>query len=318
MTLVKYDFINVAAYEGQRYNMTLAPTGMAAYNYGQKLLADAWAGGAFIDYGISLPLPVGPAGHARHQGCEQMNGGVDYSMNQFAGGWWLNQLFLLDPDLVTFQGDYWFRPTGQNWTKIISMDSKSRVAKAVVYGGLFKSGDDLSNATNVALTRAYMGNPRVNAMWATATGPNQIKQNRRSGLKASREGNESINASRLLRRESSTRSTFRPSHWCCPSVTPILPLPPSVIAPAAYTRPNGDVAVFNFAPFERTIEVDVEFELAPGGFLQCTDAWDGISVYHTRAVQSVQGEDGKAARGVLELRVPARASMLLQCRDPAA
>jgi hypothetical protein len=43
---------------------------------------------------------------------------------------------------------YWFRPTGENWTKIISMDSKSRVAKAVVYGGMFKSGDDLSNATN--------------------------------------------------------------------------------------------------------------------------------------------------------------------------
>ena len=48
--------------------------------------------------------------HARHQGCEQMYGGVEYGMNQFAGGWWLNGLYSwLDPDLVALQGDYWFR-----------------------------------------------------------------------------------------------------------------------------------------------------------------------------------------------------------------
>jgi len=137
-TLFKQDFVNFAAYEGIRYDMKLAPTGMAAYSYALKLLHDAIDGRAIIDYGISLPLPVGPAGHARHQGCEQMNGGVEYGMNEFAGGWWLNALYTwLDPDLVTFQGDFWFRPSF-NFTKVISMDSKSRVAKAVVYGGRFE------------------------------------------------------------------------------------------------------------------------------------------------------------------------------------
>ena len=69
---MKYDFLNYAAYEGQRFNMTLAPTGMAAYNYALRLLADAIDGRAILDYSISLPLPVGPAGHARRQGCDQM------------------------------------------------------------------------------------------------------------------------------------------------------------------------------------------------------------------------------------------------------
>ena len=48
-----------------------------------------------------------------------------------------------------------------------------KVAKAVVYGGLFKSGDDLSNATNAALTKRYLGNPRVNAMWGIARAGNR-------------------------------------------------------------------------------------------------------------------------------------------------
>jgi len=33
-----------------------------------------------------------------------MYGGVEYGMNQFAGGWWLNGLYSwLDPDLVALQ-----------------------------------------------------------------------------------------------------------------------------------------------------------------------------------------------------------------------
>jgi hypothetical protein len=38
---------------------------------------------------------------------------------------------------------------------------------------------------------------------------------------------------------------------------PVLPLPPSTIAPSTYTRSNGDIAVFNWAPIERRIEVDL-------------------------------------------------------------
>jgi len=61
---------------------------------------------------------------------------------------WLNSLYTwLDPDLVTFAGDFWFRPWAANVSKgfSISMDSRSRVAKAVVYGGIFKNGYDLYN-----------------------------------------------------------------------------------------------------------------------------------------------------------------------------
>ena len=38
----------------------------------------------------------------------------------------------------------------------------------VVYGGVFKNGDDLVNATNVELVKTYLGNSAVNAMWQTA------------------------------------------------------------------------------------------------------------------------------------------------------
>ena len=43
-TFAKFDFINYAAYEGVRYNMTLAPTGMAAYTYALRMIRDQIAG----------------------------------------------------------------------------------------------------------------------------------------------------------------------------------------------------------------------------------------------------------------------------------
>jgi hypothetical protein len=57
------------------------------------MLAEAVDGRALLDYGISYPLPVGPAGHARHQGCEQMYGGVEYGMNQYL----LRQKYMIIP-----------------------------------------------------------------------------------------------------------------------------------------------------------------------------------------------------------------------------
>ena len=50
-----------------------------------------------------------------------------------AGGFWLAQLYtMVDPDAASFRGDFWFAPN--NWTRSISMDGRSRVAKAVVMG----------------------------------------------------------------------------------------------------------------------------------------------------------------------------------------
>ena len=71
--LLKEDFINLAAYEAHKYyNTSSATTGMMAYHYALTVIATLVNGRAMIDYGISLPLPVGPAGHSRHSGCEQM------------------------------------------------------------------------------------------------------------------------------------------------------------------------------------------------------------------------------------------------------
>jgi alpha-galactosidase len=71
--LLKEDFLNLAAYEAHKYyNTSIATTGMMAYHYALTVIATLVNGRAMIDYGISLPLPVGPAGHSRHSGCEQM------------------------------------------------------------------------------------------------------------------------------------------------------------------------------------------------------------------------------------------------------
>ena len=85
-------------------------------------------------------------------------------MNQYAGGWWLAQLWtMIDPDAVSFRGDFWFAPN--NFTQFASMDGRSRVAKAVVMGGMFENGDDLSNATWAAVASEMLAVEAVNMMW---------------------------------------------------------------------------------------------------------------------------------------------------------
>jgi len=269
-TLLKQDFLNLAAYEGIRYNMTLCPTGMAAYTRLLQLLADAVQGRALIDYGISLPLPVGPAGHSRHIGCEQMFGGVEYGMNQFAGGWWQNQLYSwLDPDLVTFEGDFWFRPWDKlKFTKMLSMDGQSRVNKAVVFGGIFANGDNLSNRTTAAVAIPLLSNAKVNAMWArTRAGP------------------------------TGAGTAFRPYSWQGAEGMVFL------LSPSVFTRPNGDVAVFNYAPWSKTFTVN----LMDAGFLSnatgvvCSDLWRGSELR----------PDGLS----LKVEVLKLSSALLECRE---
>lgn len=236
----KFDFLNLAGYEGAHYNKTLAPTGMAAYALGLRMIAEAVDGRAVLDYGISYPLPVGAAGHARHQGCEQMYGGVEYGMNQFAGGWWLNNLYSwLDPDTVAFRGHYWFRP--DNWTASISMDSRSRAAKAIVYGGLYKWGDDPLNTTTLPVAVELFTNKLANEMWSVA-------------------------------RAGQPDTAFRPvSAWGEGGLPPFLHY-----APTTFARVNGDVAVFNYIDKTRSFTVD----LRDAGFrgdaagVECEQVWE--------------------------------------------
>jgi len=238
-TLIKEDFMNLAAYEGVRHNMSLAPTGMAAYKYALDLVADAAAGRLVVNYGISLPLPVGPAGHARYHACEQMYGGVEYMMNNFAGSWWLNQLYTwLNPDSVTLREDYWFRPYLKPLSKWLSMDAKSRVAKAVVFGGIFWNSDDLFNSTTASFVQKLFGNPRVNAMWNTA--------------RAGRMG-----------------STFRPVSWGRGWI----------VAPSVFARTNGDVAIFNYRPLGKVFSVNLkEAGMPTNTTIKCDDVWENTAV----------------------------------------
>ena len=241
MNLVKYDFLNLAAYEGERYNMTLTPTGISAYYYALTMLSDLWNKSVVLDFGISPPFPIIQGMNTRRQGCDQMFGGVAYSMNQYAGGWWLKNFYILDPDLINLQENYWFAPKFKKITKLFSMDSKSRISKAVVYGGEFKNGDDLTNETNVELVKKYFGNEKVNQMWMQS----------KTGL---------------------FNTSFRPISW--EKDRTIIPLIPNIIPPAIYVRDNGDIVIFNFGLFDKTFTVNFkETKLLNEGGITCEDLW---------------------------------------------
>ena len=249
MTLIKYDFLNWIAYEGQRYNMTLAPTGMSAYLYGINLIYKLWNESnhrVILNYGISLPLPIGRGMNTRRHGCDQMFGGVLYTMNQYAGGWWLNRFYLLDPDLVSFQEDYWFDPKLKKITSWLNMDSKSRVAKAVVYGGEFKNGDDLTNISNIRLVNTYMGNSRVNSMWSRF-------------------------------RIGKSETAFRPISWTQHKI--VIPLLSSIIPPEIYIRENGDICIFNFGIIKELYTINLhETNLDLTKIVKCKEIWDYTSI----------------------------------------
>lgn len=240
MDLVKYDFLNHLCREGIRYNMTLAPTGMAAYTYGVQFISKILNNTIFMDYGISPPFPIIKGKKSRRQGCDQMFGGIVYSMNQYAGGWWLNKFYILDPDLVSLEETYWFKPVLKNLTKEFSMDSRGRVAKAIVYGGAFKNGDDLTNATMVGLVKEAFGNRRVNAMW---------KRNIIGDFSTS----------------------FRPVSW--EKEKTLLPIMNNIIPPSTYIRINGDIVVFNFGLLPRIYTVDLS-KTNINQLHVCTDIWN--------------------------------------------
>lgn len=242
MDLVKYDFLNLAAYEGHRYNMTLAPTGFSAYYYVLNMLNDLWNNTVVLDFGIAPPFPIIKGMNTRRHGCDQMFGGVEYTMNQYAGGWWLKNFYILDPDLINLQEDYWFTPKLKKITKLFSADAKSRISKGIVYGGEFKNGDDLTNTSNLALFNKYFGNSRINEMW------------RRS-------------------KTGYFNTSFRPISW--EKEKTIIPLLPNIIPPSTYIRENGDIVIFNFGLFEKIYTVDLhETKLLNNISITCVDLWE--------------------------------------------
>ena len=125
------------------------------------------------------------------------------------------------------------------------MDSRSCVAKAVVYGGLFKSGNDLFNATNAELSRQFLGNRAMNAMWAKA-------------------------------RAAEPATRFKPQGWGAGGVAPG---EAGYVAPAIFTRfleeekdscMEADVAVFNYYPLADIYTVSLS-RLPLANNISCTD-----------------------------------------------
>ena len=263
--LLKVDFIDFAAIEAVHYNSSLASTGMAAYNLALRQVFEAVNGRMLIDLSMSLALPHQYA-HSRRIGCDQMYGGVEYSMNQQTGGFWLNELYRwLDPDLIALSGaDADILPGVPD--KLLAMDAKSRVAKAVVVGGLFLNGDDLSNQTNVELARKYLGNSRVNSMW---------------------------NRTRVQQVDTRFRTSNNSEGWW-------------IFAAHVFVRATGpgkgDVALFNYEPFERTFSVDLrEIQYNSSALkTECVEIWEET------ALKTTSGN-------VQTFSVPARSSFLIEC-----
>ena len=241
MSFIKYDFLNYAAYEGNYYNKSIARTGMEAYTYMVTQIGNMWDKSVILDYGISIPFPVGPGMTLRRHTCDQMFGGIAYYMNAYTYGWWLSRLYMLNPDMIAFQENYWFKPGFKNITKIFSMDYKSRVAKSVVVGGFYANGDDLTNQSNVKVVQTYMGNKKVNTMW----------QQTKVGF---------------------PESVFRPITYAPHIQIPILK---SIVPANIYIRQNGDIAVFNFGIFPKTYDINITKEISSfiNKTIQCHDIW---------------------------------------------
>ena len=139
----------------------------------------------------------------------------------------------------------------------------------MVYGGVFKSGDNLANKTTAAMAIPFLSNTRVNAMWAKARpGP------------------------------SGAGTTFRPYTWKGAEGMVFL------LSPSVYTRSNGDLAIFNWAPWTKTFTVDlmdVGFKSNATGVI-CTDLWKGTERRPTDSL-------------ILEVKILKTSSALLECRN---
>jgi hypothetical protein len=88
---VKLDFMTHGVREGSHYDKSIT-TGVQAYNYGLKYIADAVGDSMFIDLSIAPIFPGGQYAHARRVSCDSFGGiaNSEYLMNSAGLGWWLN------------------------------------------------------------------------------------------------------------------------------------------------------------------------------------------------------------------------------------
>ena len=92
---------------------------------------------------------------------------------------------------------------------------------------------------------------------------------------------------------------------------PVGAIADGAVAPATFARSNGDVAVFNYAPLERDVSIDLReagLGIQPGRKLadfSCVEIWTNASL----PVASVEGVP------TIKLRVAALSSALVECRE---
>jgi Alpha galactosidase C-terminal beta sandwich domain len=142
---VKLDFISHGVREGVHYDKTIT-TGVQAYNYGLKYIADAIGDSMFVDLSISPIFPGGQYAHGRRVSCDAFGrlGNSEYLMNNAGYGWWLSGSVYQynDPDHTVVSGG-------------TLEEGRTRVNATVISGTVFLDSDKLDRDTT-AQSRAKM------------------------------------------------------------------------------------------------------------------------------------------------------------------
>jgi len=154
---VKLDFLSHGSFESAtRYDATLAPTGISAFNLGMAKVRDSINGRLFMSESIA-PLFPHQYAHSRRISCDTFGsasgayGSAEYELNAVTYGWWTSgRTFTYnDPDQLTFSG----YTAGDNIVRLMS---------GVITGTLLLNGDDLTNSTTEALVTPLLTNARIN------------------------------------------------------------------------------------------------------------------------------------------------------------
>lgn len=152
---LKLDFLTMASLEADRHYDPRITTGMQAYNYAMKFIAERLPERLFVSYAIS-PLFPSQYAHARRIACDAWNRikQTEYTLNSVTYGWWLARAYpYIDPDHLVLEG-------------VSERENRARLTSGIVTG-LILLGDDYSaTGSPVARRRAerYLTRPDINRL----------------------------------------------------------------------------------------------------------------------------------------------------------
>ncbi|MDR2090908.1 MAG: hypothetical protein LBP62_04560 [Clostridiales bacterium] len=162
---VKLDFINDGAMEGEHYDKTAGPTGIAAFNYGLKHIREYTENYVrendrdpfFINAAIS-PVFSGMNIHSRRISCDvfaKINH-TFYLLNSLSYGWWMNGriISVSDPDhLVMYR--YYDEKTPPYATE---NEAKAAVVSRVIGGSLLMWSDNIAYPESKERAETFLEN----------------------------------------------------------------------------------------------------------------------------------------------------------------